>query len=161
GNYRPVLGYSLCSIGIGTYLGNEDDATDALYAGAVRAALIGGINLVDTAVNYRCQRSERVVGRVVAELAGSGEIKRDQVVIATKGGYIPFDGEMPDDPRRWLDENFLQPGIMEPNDLVQGMHCMTPRYLGAMPDPSRANPGLETIDTHYFNNPATPRGAGP
>ena len=69
-NYRAVLGCSVSSLGIGTYLGDENSATDAAYADAVRAALTGGINLIDTAVNYRCQRSERVVGKVIAELIG-------------------------------------------------------------------------------------------
>jgi aryl-alcohol dehydrogenase-like predicted oxidoreductase len=159
GNYRSVLGCSVSSVGIGTYLGNEDAATDAAYSAAVRAALAGGINLIDTAVNYRCQRSERVVGRVVAELAGSGEIKRDQVTIATKGGYVAFDGEVPADPRRWLEENLLPTGIVEPRDLVQGMHCVTPRYLDAMLELSRSNLGLQTIDVYYLHNPETQLGA--
>jgi aryl-alcohol dehydrogenase-like predicted oxidoreductase len=155
GNYRPLLGLSVSSVGVGTYLGDEDAATDAAYADAIRAAIQGGINLIDTAVNYRCQRSERVTGRVMAELAGNGQVKRDQIVIATKGGYIAFDGEAPADPRGWFEENFLRPGIVKPNDLVQGSHCMTPRYLQAMLDVSRSNLGLESIDIYYVHNPET------
>lgn len=155
GNYRPMLGMSVSSIGIGTYLGNEDAATDAAYAEAIQAAVVGGINLVDTAVNYRFQRSERVIGKVIAELAASSQVKREHVVIATKGGYIAFDGTVPADPRRWFDENFLQPGIAKPNEIVQGSHCMTPRYLEAMLETSRANLGLETIDIYYIHNPET------
>jgi len=158
-NYRPVLGLSVSSVGIGTYLGNEDSATDAAYAEAIHAAVVGGINLIDTAVNYRCQRSERVVGEVIARLAGSGEIERAQIVIATKGGYLAFDGEVPANPRGWFEENFLQPGIVEANDVVQGMHCMTPRYLDVMLDLSRSNLGLESIDIYYVHNPETQLGA--
>ncbi|MBV8053776.1 MAG: aldo/keto reductase [Deltaproteobacteria bacterium] len=150
---------SVSSVGIGTYLGDEDAATDAAYAEAIRAAVLGGINLVDTAVNYRCQRSERVIGRVIAELAGSGQVKREQIVIATKGGYIAFDGEMPADPRGWFEKNFLRPGIVKPNELVQGSHCMTPRYLEAMLEVSRSNLRLETIDIYYVHNPETQRSA--
>lgn len=155
GNYRPVLGCSVSSVGIGTYLGDEDRATDAAYGAALRAALTGGINFIDTAINYRCQRSERVIGEVVCELAGSGEVKRDQIVIATKGGYVPFDGEMPNDARRWIEETLVQPGIVQPSDLVQGMHCMTPRYLDAMLSRSGINLGLESIDIYYLHNPET------
>jgi aryl-alcohol dehydrogenase-like predicted oxidoreductase len=155
GNYRPMLGMSVSSVGIGTYLGGEDGATDAGYAQAIRAALVGGINLVDTAVNYRCQRSERVIGKVIAELAASGQLRREQILIASKGGYIAFDGEVPADPRGWFEENFLRPGIVKPNELVQGSHCMTPRYLEAMLDVSRSNLGLETIDIYYLHNPET------
>ena len=73
GNFRPMLGLSVGSIGIGTYLGESDATTDAAYEEAIRAALLGGVNLIDTAVNYRFQRSERVIGKVLAELIGAGE----------------------------------------------------------------------------------------
>jgi aryl-alcohol dehydrogenase-like predicted oxidoreductase len=155
GNYRSMLGMSVSSVGIGTYLGDEDAATDAAYAEAIRAAIVGGINLVDTAVNYRCQRSERVIGRVITELDTSGQVKREQIVIATKGGYIAFDGEVPADPRGWFEQNFLRPGIVTPNEVVQGSHCMTARYLAAMLDLSRSNLGLESIDIYYVHNPET------
>ncbi|HJU11908.1 MAG TPA: aldo/keto reductase [Candidatus Binataceae bacterium] len=154
-NYRPLLGLSISSVGIGTYLGNEDGATDAAYTQAIQAAVTGGVNLIDTAVNYRCQRSERVIGNVMRGLANDGSLKREQVVIATKGGYVAFDGEVPANPRSWFEENFLKPGILQPSDLVQGSHCMTPRYLEAMLDLSRSNLGLETIDIYYIHNPET------
>ncbi len=95
GNFRPMLGLAVGSIGIGTYLGEPDAATDAAYEEALKAALRGGINLIDTAVNYRFQRSERVIGKVLAELIASGEVMREEVVVATKGGYITFDGGVP------------------------------------------------------------------
>jgi aryl-alcohol dehydrogenase-like predicted oxidoreductase len=155
GNYRPMLGLSVSSLGIGTYLGAEDAATDAAYEAAIRAAVTSGINLVDTAVNYRSQRSERVVGKVIAELIGAGRIGRQEIVIATKGGYLTFDGEAPADPRAWFDQNYVRTGIVKPSDLVQGSHCMTPRYLEAMIARSRANMGLETLDIYYLHNPET------
>jgi aryl-alcohol dehydrogenase-like predicted oxidoreductase len=154
-NYRSMLGLHASSIGIGTYLGNEDDATDEAYAEAIQAAILGGLNLIDTAVNYRCQRSERVIGKVIAQLAGSGKVNREQIVVATKGGYIAFDGAAPPDPRGWFEQNLVRPGIVKPSEVVQGMHCMTPRYLDAMLDLSRSNLGLESIDIYYVHNPET------
>ena len=57
--FRPFAGgLTASSIGIGTYLGECDDSDDASYATAVRAALERGINIVDTSINDRCQRSE-------------------------------------------------------------------------------------------------------
>lgn len=152
-NFRPMLGLAVSSLGIGTYLGEEDAATDAAYADALHAALSGGINLIDTAVNYRLQRSERVIGRVLAEMVAAGKIRREEVVVATKGGYLTFDGEMPPDPRAWFEEHYVKPGIVSAADLVQGAHCMTPRYLDAMIETSRQNLGLETIDIYYVHNP--------
>jgi aryl-alcohol dehydrogenase-like predicted oxidoreductase len=155
GHCRPMLGLAVSSIGIGTYLGKNDAATDAGYEEALRAAIAGGINLIDTAVNYRNQLSERVIGRVLAALVAAGQLKREEIVVATKGGYIAFDREMPADPREWFDETYVRTGIIGPGDLVQGSHCMTPRYLDAMIEKSRANLGLETLDIYYLHNPET------
>jgi aryl-alcohol dehydrogenase-like predicted oxidoreductase len=158
GNFRPMLGLAVGSIGIGTYLGESDAATDAAYEAALRAALLGGVNLVDTAVNYRLQRSERVIGKVLAELIDAGTLKREEIVIATKGGYVPFDGEMPADPRGWFEEHYVRTGIVSPGDVIQGSHCMTPRYLEAMVETSRANLGVDTIDIYYLHNPESQLG---
>jgi aryl-alcohol dehydrogenase-like predicted oxidoreductase len=159
GNYRKLLGLSVSSVGIGTYLGNEDQPTDDAYAEAIRAAILGGINLIDSAVNYRCQRSERVIGSVLSKLTASNEIQRDQILLATKGGYIAFDGEVPADPRAWFQKNFIETGIVQPNDVFQGSHCLTPRYLDAMLGISCSNLGVETIDIYYVHNPETQLGA--
>src|SRR5260370_11455595 len=73
GHFRPMLEMSVSSIGIGTYLGNPDADTDRGYEEAIKTALRGGINLIDTAVNYRFQRSERNIGKAIAELVASGD----------------------------------------------------------------------------------------
>jgi aryl-alcohol dehydrogenase-like predicted oxidoreductase len=153
GNYRPMLGVTVSSLGLGTYLGESDAATDAAYAEAIRAALRSGVNLLDTAVNYRDQHSERVIGAVVAEAIAAGEIRRDELVVATKGGYLAFDGAMPSDPRSWFEDNFVKPGIITAGELVQGSHCVAPRYLDLMIETSRKNLGLDTIDIYYLHNP--------
>ncbi len=155
GNFRPALGLSVSSIGIGTYLGEPDDETDRAYEEAIKASLRGGINLVDTAVNYRFQRSERNIGKALGELVTAGEIAREQVVVATKGGYITFDGGVPTNPRAWFEEHYVKTGIVAPSDLVDGSHCMTPKYIGTMLELSRRNLNLETIDIYYIHNPET------
>jgi len=60
----------------------------------VRAAVESGCNVVDTAINYRHQRSERVVGRALAD----ADVDREAVFVSTKGGFVPFDGERPENP---------------------------------------------------------------
>jgi aryl-alcohol dehydrogenase-like predicted oxidoreductase len=142
------------SIGLGTYLGREDAATDALYEKAVARALERGINVLDTAINYRHQRSERAIGRALAAGIARGAFGRDQVVVTTKGGYLAFDGEAPPDARAYFAATYVQPGIVRPGDVV-GWHCMTPRFLADQLERSRANLGLETIDVYYVHNPET------
>jgi aryl-alcohol dehydrogenase-like predicted oxidoreductase len=145
GHFREWRGLSLSSVGIGTYLGHDDDATDALYEAAVEGAVASGINVVDSAVNYRRQRSERAVGRALGRVVRAGGAAREGVVVATKGGFLPFDGPAP-------------PGLLRPGDLVAGCHCMTPRYLEDQIERSRVNLDLETIDIYYLHNPETQLG---
>ncbi|MBI4636688.1 MAG: aldo/keto reductase [Candidatus Rokubacteria bacterium] len=151
-------GLGLASVGIGTYLGGEDAETDALYRAAVGRALERGVNVIDTAVNYRHQRSERAIGAALAEVLRRGAVARDEIVVATKGGFIPFDGTLPPDPRAYVAETYVRPGILGPADVV-GSHCMTPRYLADQIERSRANLGLETIDVYYVHNPESELGA--
>ena len=146
-------GLRLSSVGIGTYLGREDDATDALYRRAVARALERSLNVVDTAINYRHQRSERAVGAALADLFARRAVGRDEIFVATKGGYVPFDGEMPRDPGAYFTDTYLRPGIVRPEDVIGGAHCMTPRYLADQIDRSRVNLGLATIDLYYLHNP--------
>ncbi|MBI4587363.1 MAG: aldo/keto reductase [Candidatus Rokubacteria bacterium] len=152
-HFRSFGGVGLSSLGIGTYLGDEDAATDELYRDAVARALERGVNVVDTAINYRHQRSERAVGQALAGLVQRGALRREEVVVATKGGFIPFDGAVPANPRGYFTETYLRPGIIGREDVVAGCHCMTPRYLADQLERSRRNLGLDTLDVYYVHNP--------
>ena len=150
---RLAGGPRTSSVGLGTYLGKEDGATDLQYQQAVRRSLERGINVIDTAINYRYQRSERAVGAALEEAIGRGLVARDEVVVATKGGFIPFDGAVPRDAGAFFTETYLRPGIVTPDDVVGGQHCMTPRFLSDQLDRSRKNLGLATLDVYYVHNP--------
>jgi aryl-alcohol dehydrogenase-like predicted oxidoreductase len=155
--YRPLAaGPSISSIGIGTYLGGCDDPDDARYGRAIREALRRGINLVDSAINYRCQRSERVIGLALREAIAAGEVTRDEVVICTKGGYIPLDGTSPAtkaDYKEYVRTEFIEPGIIDPSELVADGHCLAPAYIEHQIARSRENLGVRTIDLYYVHNP--------
>jgi aryl-alcohol dehydrogenase-like predicted oxidoreductase len=141
----------MSSIGIGTYLGNYDDATDQAYHQAVVRAVESGSNVIDSAINYRLQRSERSIGTALKELITKG-YGRDEIVVATKGGFIPFDGTPPEDTRRYFEETFVKPGVALPSDVI-GSHCMTPKYLLNQLDCSLHNLDLECVDIYYVHNP--------
>lgn len=149
-------GLAASSIGIGTYLGEPDDADDRRYEDALRAAVASGINVIDAAINYRCQRSERVVGRVLASLAGDRVARRDEIIVCTKGGYIPLDGTPPASREEYnalIEREYFARGVMRPEDVVGGGHCMAPGYLADQVARSRANLGVDTIDVYYLHNP--------
>lgn len=151
-HFRSQQGLWMSSIGIGTYLGSHDDDTDELYRQAVRRAVELGANVIDSAINYRFQRSERCIGAALKELETNG-IERSEIVIASKGGFIPFDDAPPTDVRSYFDETFIKPGIADVTDLVSGCHCMTPRYLLNQIDCSLQNLGLDCIDIYHVHNP--------
>ena len=148
-------GLTVSSIGIGTYLGEPDDATDAAYGEALVAALALGANVLDSAINYRAQRSERVIGLALATLFAEGELRRDEVVVCTKGGYLPFDGSYASDAERYFDETYVRPGILAAADVVGGCHALAPGYLLDQIERSLRNLRLEAVDVYYVHNPET------
>ncbi len=150
----------LSSIGTGTYLGEWDEETDRRYAEAVARAVELGANVIDTAANYRFQRSERSIGDALARLAGAG-FGRGELVVCTKGGYLPFDGEPPRDVRAYVEETFVRPGVADFADIVGGSHCMTPRYLAHQLAQSLGNMRLDAVDVYYIHNPETQAAALP
>ena len=56
-HFREVNGLVVSSLGIGTYLGQPDDRTDAAYAEAIAAAVENGINLMDRRLRRSYRRS--------------------------------------------------------------------------------------------------------
>jgi aryl-alcohol dehydrogenase-like predicted oxidoreductase len=155
GHFRDTHHLWLSSIGLGTYLGEPDAATDALYREAVNRALELGVNVFDTAVNYRHQRSERSIGEALAERIATGKLRRDEVFVATKGGFLSFDGQEPPDPNAYFRQRFLDTGLVRPDEVAAGCHVMSPEYLADQIEVSRRNLGLETIDLYYIHNPET------
>ena len=148
----------LSSIGIGTYLGNADDTTDAKYTTAVVRAVQLGVNGIDTAANYRFQRSERSIGGALSLLTGEFGFAREEIIICTKGGYLPFDGAPPKDVRSYIEETFVRPGIARLDDFVAGSHCMTPGYLQNQLEQSLRNMNIGCVDVYYVHNPESQLG---
>ena len=157
GHFRQVRELVLSSIGIGTYLGQPNESIDSGYAAAIVAAVESGINVIDSAINYRLQRSERSAGTAMKVLAHKG-FARDEIVLCTKGGYLTPDGSMPQDPNRYFFEEYIQKGIFTAKDIAGGCHCMTPRFLENQLGRSLKNLGADCVDIYYLHNPETQLG---
>jgi aryl-alcohol dehydrogenase-like predicted oxidoreductase len=138
--FRLAQGCSVSSLGIGTYMGPMDAETDRSYTQAVLTAIRGGINFVDTSLNYRNQRSERNIGAALDQAFAEG-FPRDELVVCTKAGFLVPDA--------------LPKGVLKADDVVGNMHSMAPAFLAEQLERSRANLGLETIDVLYLHNPET------
>jgi len=102
--------------------------------------------VIDSAVNYRLERSERTIGRALASLETAG-IPRAGLVIATKGGYVPAR-----DPETYF-SRIVAEGLAQPADLVAGCHSIAPGYIRHQLGTSLANLGLAAVDVYYLHNP--------
>lgn len=146
----------LSSIGLGTYLGDDSDADDDAYADAVRVAFRSGINVIDTAINYRCQRSERAIGRALKGMLDNEQLSRDEVVVCTKAGYVPLEQYPPataEGYQGYLRREFFARNVMRPQDIVASGHCLAPGFLADCLRRSRQNLRLDSIDVFYLHNP--------
>lgn len=143
----------LSSIGIGTYLGEPDAATDERYTQAVLSAVSSGVNVLDSAINYRFQRSERSVGTALKQAVEAGTVQRDELIVCSKAGYLTYNGTVPSDPRHYFVDEYIATGVVPREELVGGMHCMAPTYLKDQLERSRRNLGVQTIDIFYVHNP--------
>ena len=138
-------------LGIGTYRGDNSDATDAAYHEAIVSAILKGCKVIDTAINYRQQRSERTVGRALQRMRHFG-VPREAVVVATKGGFIPFQKLKGVSIETQVDA-IVQSRLASSDEIVAGIHCIAPKYIQHAIDVSLKNLQLPYIDFYYLHNP--------
>lgn len=150
----------LSSLGVGTYLGNNDRQTDEAVSTAIIFSVSHGLNVIDTASNYRWGMAEEAVGAALsALLAGSSvdqfaadpagntkkpDITRDMLFISTKAGFVT----------KALAADLMSSGKLMLADIVADVHCMHPAYLTASLDLSLKHMKLETVDLLYLHNAA-------
>jgi len=138
----------LSSLGLGTYLGAPTADADARYTQSALAFHAAGGTVFDSAANYRQGRSEWALG------AAFRQLPRDAFFVSTKAGYLPMaDGCTAEPPGAWFDRVLGRPGILRPEEIVDGCHAMTPAYLACQLNHSRAALGLETVDLFHLHNP--------
>ena len=143
------------SVGIGTHLGKSDEQTDKLVIEAIIKSVLGGINLIDSAILYRDRQGERSVGKAIKQLINSGEASRDELIVCTKGGFLTH--ETPEY-LNWFCQHYAEQKNSNLNreDIVindnQRYHCIHPDYLEDQINQSLENLGLETIDIYYIHN---------
>lgn len=144
------------SIGIGTHLGKSDVQTDNLMTNAIIQSVQGGINLIDSAIVYRDCQSEHSIQKAINYLINSTEVSRDELIICTKGGVLPF--ETPED-LNWFYQQYIESddSKIQQEDITISedgkYHCIHPDYLEEQINQSLENLGVERIDIYYIHNP--------
>ncbi|MEJ5338254.1 MAG: aldo/keto reductase [Aquificaceae bacterium] len=144
---KTFLNLRLSELGVGTYLGELDQKTSQGYREVIKRALQAGINVVDTAIVYRYMKSERDIGEVLKE------VPREQVILSTKGGYIPYDADSGVDPRDYFYENFVNSGIVKLEEMTPQGHYLSAGFIEWCLDKSLQNMGTQYVDIYFLHNP--------
>lgn len=150
GHYRVSNGWTLSSLGMGSYLGEITPTARTSYQDAAFKALSSGINVLDTAANYRDQASERDLGSGIRRFIEGGGA-RESFVVSSKAGYLHGDAEA-EDGESWFATEYIDSGILAKNDVVSS-HSLAPRFIEHQLQRSRRNLGLDTIDVFFLHNP--------
>lgn len=151
--YTQSNGLIISKLGLGTF-NNEPYKEENYvfhYIEGVKQAIKSGINLLDTASNYRYGQSEKEIGTALKELGN--EVSREELIICSKGGFIQLDYPFPQNPYTWIDENIIQNGLAKKEDIELDQHCMEPDYLEWSFERSLQNLGVEALDIYYLHNP--------
>eukprot|EP01025_Chloroclados_australasicus_P034166 TRINITY_DN3499_c0_g1_i3.p1 TRINITY_DN3499_c0_g1~~TRINITY_DN3499_c0_g1_i3.p1 ORF type:complete len:344 (+),score=27.12 TRINITY_DN3499_c0_g1_i3:638-1669(+) len=138
---------TLSSIGVGTYLGNQDQETDEHVTSAIIKAVSSGINVIDTASNYRNGRAEKSVGDALYSLLNDDSkygFTREMLFISTKAGFIADD----------LSKQLIKDGEIQKEDLVGGMNCIHPKCIRSSLERSLSAMRIKTVDLLYLHNAA-------
>ena len=151
-NYKNVHNLTLSNVGIGTYLGNPDVETDKLVEDAIKKSILGGINVIDSAINYRAQKAERSVGNAISQLIDNNDISREEIFVSTKNGYVTNDGDIEEELMQYVIREYGKTGIVKEGDISPGYHCMTIPYLNDQLERSLKNLGMDCIDLMYLHN---------
>ncbi|RUM59197.1 MAG: aldo/keto reductase [Persephonella sp.] len=144
--YKKFLDLNLSEIGIGTYLGNSDDTTDKNYYETIKEGLNKGINVIDTAINYRNMRSEKLIGKVL------NDFDRSKVIISTKGGYVAVPSDV-ENPTEWFKNELVLTGIVDLKDITDTGNILTEKYINWAFEKSLQNLNTDYIDIYYIHNP--------
>ncbi|MFQ5989871.1 MAG: aldo/keto reductase [Candidatus Methylomirabilales bacterium] len=153
-------GLTTSKVGFGGY--RIDDETPN-HRDALEKALLSGCNLIDTSTNYTDGGSERCVGTALGALVRAGKLRREEVIVVSKIGYVQGTNLAHVQEREAAGQPF--------SEMVKYMdgcwHCIHPEFLDAQLERSLSRLQLETLDVCLLHNPeyffsdAKKRGRGP
>jgi len=112
-------------------------------------ALKSGINVIDTSSNYFDGGSEELVGKVLSELSGSGEIKRKNVLLVTKAGYIQ--GKNLNMASELESKGKLFPATVKLQERL--WHCIHPEFLDHQIKLQLERLQQDYVDVYLLHNP--------
>lgn len=146
--YKPLgnTGYTVSACGFGAY---RIDYRVKEHFDSLEYALSKGINLIDTSANYSDGGSEILIGNVLGDLINRDIIKREEIVIVSKGGYIQ--GKNLESAKKMKEDGLGYKDVTEYAENI--WHCIHPDFLKDQITLSLERMKLETIDVYLLHNP--------
>jgi uncharacterized protein YyaL (SSP411 family)/aryl-alcohol dehydrogenase-like predicted oxidoreductase len=139
-------GLTTSKIGFGGY--RIDDDVPA-HREALEKALLGGCNLIDTSTNYMDGGSERCVGSVIGHLTRAGKLRREEVIVVSKIGYVQ--GQNLEAAREREAAGSPYPEMVK---YMEGCwHCIHPEFLRDQLERSLTRLQIEALDVLLLHNP--------
>jgi len=134
------------SIGFGCYRINNgiEQHYESLYK-----ALTSGINLIDTSSNYSMGGSEILVGRVMNDLFEKEILRRDDICLVTKAGYIQ--GNLLRELKSDKENGKEFEDVVEESDRL--WHCISPDFLEDQLQRQFERLNTPYIDYYLLHNP--------
>ncbi len=152
GHYSDFQGgLKLSSLGLGTFPGRADDATDRAIADIVHKGVTQGLNVIDTAAHYRYGRSLTAIAAGLARAREEG-VGREGLWLMSKGGFVSFTGAPPPDTKSYIEAEIIARDLARREDCA-GLHVLSPAYMRSQLDQSRAILGVETLDAFLVDQP--------
>jgi aryl-alcohol dehydrogenase-like predicted oxidoreductase len=140
-----TTGLTVSRLGFGGY--RVDDARPVFAEALARS--LARCNLIDTSTNYTDGGSERLVGEVLAAEATAHRLRRQEVVVVSKVGYVQGQNLALASGRRRDGQPF--PEMVEYMDGC--WHCIHPQWLADQLERSLTRLRLETLDVLLLHNP--------
>ncbi|HJT19570.1 MAG TPA: aldo/keto reductase [Nitrospira sp.] len=141
-----MTGLTNSRLGFGCY---RVDSGNAEHAAAMRTALQEGINVIDTSTNYMDGDSEQLVGSIIRELTSAKHLRRDELIVVSKIGYVQGDNLKQAAAREQAGHPY--PEMVKYGDGI--WHCLHPEFLADQLTASLDRLGLETLDVCLLHNP--------
>ena len=144
--YTELDGIKISRIGFGSY---RVARGNAIFEKALELAILNGVNLIDTSSNYGDGSSESLIGDVIRKLIDESRIKREEIFLVTKIGYIQGKNlqlveEMEKQGKAFPDITYYDPNCF---------HCISPDFLEDQLTRARKRLGFSVIDAVLLHNP--------
>jgi aryl-alcohol dehydrogenase-like predicted oxidoreductase len=141
-----TTGLSVSQASFGTYRFHQ---TPKNHRDALKNAFEQGINLLETSPNYADGLTESIIGQILSDFFKSKLIKRQELIIITKGGYLQGKKWALSQEKKKNHQPFQE--LVEYDQALE--HCIHPEFLTYQISQSLTRLKIKTIDGYLLHNP--------